>query len=74
MQLKNVYAGKFLVTCLGLALFSGLQSGLIPIPCKPSLLAGKAHIRTYNDRYNATNEHHDVNIHHGTYHHVFFLK
>jgi len=33
-------------TCLGVALFSGLQSGLIPIPVNPILFAGKAQTRT----------------------------
>lgn len=37
---------SILFTSLGPALFSGLQSGLIPIPSNPNLLAGKAHTRT----------------------------
>ncbi|KAK6930668.1 VPS9 domain [Dillenia turbinata] len=35
-----------IVTYRGLALFSGLQSGLIPIPCNPKRLAGNAQTRT----------------------------
>lgn len=34
-------------TCRGVALFSGLQSGLITIPFNPSLEAGKAQTRTF---------------------------
>jgi hypothetical protein len=34
------------LTSLGVALFSGLQSGLIPIPCSPKPLAEKAQTRT----------------------------
>ena len=39
------------LTSLGLALFSGLQSGLIPIPCSPIRLAGKAQMRTCEPSY-----------------------
>lgn len=47
---NNQHLQSYGITSLPVALFSGLQSGLIPIPCNPNWLAGKAQTRTCKDK------------------------